>query len=281
MRCFSPLLLLATVPAAVSACEGDCIVGITNAWVGNYTTPIHNVMQSMATEISTHILSHPSVDTTMTYLAPILTAYHDQAYHNMETGIFPSYFHGKCLDKSGQEPPGCPNPDCPVVCGTPGSLVHFFPKLRYIAFNQTCHLLQKLSSPNSPTYNRVETLVLDASRSPLPPDERRRHAFSRVFSRNVVGGMQDSQGGASSALDLLSGFGSGAGPSGLHTGLPDGPGKVVSKRAQDIKAGLRSIFQQMCPLLQESCGGNGVEKTNGLPHCSWEAAMKEYILSFP
>ncbi len=219
----------------------------------------------------------------MTYLEPIVAAYRTQAYQSMETGIFPSFFHGKCLDKKGQVPAGCPNPNCPVVCGTPGSMVHFFPELRYIAYNQTCHLLEKLSRPNSPSYNRVETLVLAASRTPLPPDERRRRrAFSRVFSRNMVGGKQDSQGDTGSLRDSLSGVRSGTGPSGLHTGLPrDGSGTVVSKRAQDVRAGLRSIFQQVCPLLQQACGGNGVEETNGLPRCSWEAAMKEYITSFP
>ncbi|PIL23253.1 hypothetical protein GSI_14563 [Ganoderma sinense ZZ0214-1] len=226
----------------------------------------------------------------MTYLEPIQAAYRTQAYQNMETGIFPLHFHGKCLDKNGQEPAGCPNPDCPVVCGTPGSMVHFYSLLRFIAFNQTYHLLESLAAPGSPSYNRVETLVLKASQSPPPPDERRRRrVFSRFFSRDVVdamAGTQDGSGGRSSPRDSLSGSGfvSGAGPSsGSHTGLglPSGPGRRVSKRTQDVRAGLRSILQQIRALLLQACGGNGVDKTNGLPDCSWEAAMKEYILSFP
>lgn len=228
------------------------------------------------------------METTKTYLEPFLTAYRTQAYQNMETGIFPSYFHGKCLDKNGQEPAGCPDPDCPVVCGTSGSMAHFYPRLRYIAFNQTCRLLEKLSSANSPSYNRVETLVLDASRSPPPPDERRRRrTFSRVFSRNVtddIADLRNNKDHYDSPRDSPSVLGSGAGPSsGLRTGFPNDSyaTRVVSKRTQDVKAGLRSIFQRTCPLLQEACGGNGVEQTNGLPHCSWEAAMKQYILSFP
>lgn len=36
-------LLLVTVPATVSACEGDCIVGITNAFIGNYTERVRQV----------------------------------------------------------------------------------------------------------------------------------------------------------------------------------------------------------------------------------------------
>ena len=142
MRFLLSLLLLA-LPTIVSACEGDCIVGTTNAFVGNYTTPVNTAMGKMvrfiplfygplkqlclrihaasftqALQISNLIPSHPSVDTAMNYLEPVLAAYRTQAYQNMKTGIFPSYFHGKCLDGNGQEPAGCPDPDCPVVCGT-------------------------------------------------------------------------------------------------------------------------------------------------------------------
>ena len=46
MRFFVSLLLLA-VPSIVSACEGDCIVGVTNAFVGNYTILIDLVFRSL------------------------------------------------------------------------------------------------------------------------------------------------------------------------------------------------------------------------------------------
>ncbi|TBU46704.1 hypothetical protein BD309DRAFT_887948 [Dichomitus squalens] len=292
-------LLLLAVPATVSACEGDCIVGTTNAWLSNYTAPIQTAMESIATQISRLIPSHPSIDTTFNYLNPIITAYHDQSYQNMENGIFPSYFHGKCLDKNGNEPAGCPNPDCPVVCGTPGSMVHFFPKLRYIAFNQTLHLLETLSSPGSPSYDRMEELVLDASQR--PPDERRRRGFSRVFSRSVTDGinvMQNNKNGAGSlvpGLGLVSGSGSGLGSGPGSLDLISGVEELAAasssssnmlapalpKRAQDIKAGLKTIMAQIPALMEEACGGTGDGEKNGLPHCSWEVAMKEYILTFP
>jgi hypothetical protein len=43
---FLNLLLLAclTVPATVNACEGDCIVGITDAFLGNYSEPVQRVI---------------------------------------------------------------------------------------------------------------------------------------------------------------------------------------------------------------------------------------------
>lgn len=98
----------------------------------------------------------------MRWLEPITRTYADKAYDGMEVAIFPSYFHGKCL-VDGVEPDGCPNPDCPVVCGTPGSLVHFYGKLRYLAYNQTRHILKELSTPGSATYEQVEQNVLEGS----------------------------------------------------------------------------------------------------------------------
>ncbi|KZV75881.1 hypothetical protein PENSPDRAFT_680614 [Peniophora sp. CONT] len=41
-------------------------------------------------------------------------------------------FRGKYQQDDG-EPEGCPNPDCPVVCGIPGSLVDIYSTLRFFA----------------------------------------------------------------------------------------------------------------------------------------------------
>ena len=40
-------LLLFAAPVAVSACEGECIVQITNAFLGNYTEHIQTVFESI------------------------------------------------------------------------------------------------------------------------------------------------------------------------------------------------------------------------------------------
>lgn len=101
----------------------------------------------------------------------------------MENAIFPSYFHGKCL-RDGVTPPGCPNPDCDVVCGTPGSLVHFYPKLRYIAFNRTRSGLQALVAPGSDVYNQVERVVLDSANQGQEDIPRRDGRISRFSLSN-------------------------------------------------------------------------------------------------
>ncbi|OJT07565.1 hypothetical protein TRAPUB_1588 [Trametes pubescens] len=291
MRFTTLVPLFLAVPATVFACEGDCIVAITNAILGNYSRPLENVMKSMAAQISNIIPSHPDEQTTMTYLQPIISAYQKEAYQGMETAIFPNFFHGKCLDAQGIEPDGCPNPDCPIVCGTPGSMVHYYSKLRFIAFNETYHHLERLCTPGTDTYKRVEQAVVGAAGH----DERRRSS-SRIYSRalsNAVNVAHSNKGSGSSTAPG-SGSGSGSGhdsalgsrPKDHKTSTPEisTPKMLVPiflKRADDVKSGLKSIMQQCHGLLEEACGGDGVQETNGLPECSWEGAMKEYILSFP
>ena len=111
----------------------------------------------------------------MSYLQPIISAYNSSSYDDMERAIFPSYFHGKC-QRNGVDPPGCPNPDCPVVCGTPGSLVHFFPALRSIAFNRTRDALEQLCSPGHEAYAQAEHSVIQAAATPYRRGDKRRRA---------------------------------------------------------------------------------------------------------
>ncbi|TFY60958.1 hypothetical protein EVJ58_g4822 [Rhodofomes roseus] len=159
MRRNSVLALLAlSVPATVSACEGECIVKITNAYVGNYTTPVDAVMR----------------------ILPLLSAYDAAAYIGMETAVFPRFFHGKCA-VHGADPPGCPNPDCPVVCGTPGSMVHFFPTLRYLAYNETRARIEAAADPEGATYKLVEQNVLNAAN-----DHRHTMRLGRIMPRSTA-----------------------------------------------------------------------------------------------
>ncbi|PSR79163.1 hypothetical protein PHLCEN_2v7134 [Hermanssonia centrifuga] len=239
---FSALHLLAffAVPVTVSACEGDCIVGITNAFISNYTDPVHGVLENIASQISNMLPKHPSSASSLHYLKPITDAYSKDAYDGMETAIFPNYFHGKC-QQNGVDPPGCPNPDCPVVCGTPGSLVHFYGKLRYIAFNQTKHILQSLATPGSDTYQQVEQDVLNAANANMK-------RMSRIYAH--------------------------ANPYGTTP-------MFLKKREDDIKTNLKRILAKIPSLMERTCGGSGDGETNGLSDCSWEDPMKAYILSFP
>ncbi|KAF8636939.1 hypothetical protein AX17_003190 [Amanita inopinata Kibby_2008] len=239
------LLLLALSKTALS-CEGDCMTGITNAYVGNFSVPVHTVLSETANEIDSKLIQehgYPLSNAPIDYLASVLIEWHKEAHGAMQTALFPEFFHGKCQQPvyaaDGSivdmvDPPGCPNPDCPVVCGTPGSMVHFFPKLRFIAFDATRRLLRNLSAPGSASYQQVEAAVLrDAVK------------ISRRSLRFARAGLPLDKGGA----------------------------KVVEE--------LGLILGQIPSRLERICGGTGTGKTNGLRDCSWERPMKEYILSFP
>jgi len=51
MNFLLPLFILVAAPVAVSACEGECIVGITNAFLGNYSSPIQSVLDDIVSYI--------------------------------------------------------------------------------------------------------------------------------------------------------------------------------------------------------------------------------------
>jgi len=254
-----PILLLAS-PVSVFACEGMCIVGVTRVWMGNYTSPTNAVIQHLAQEISQTLLPAESESDLMSYLGPIISTYKDDSYDGIRTAIFPSYFHGKC-QRNGVDPPGCPNPDCRVVCGTPGSLVHFYPKLRYIVYNYTRSALQRLCSPGNDAYERFERAVVQAaSRHDRRGGERRRVPW---FEYVVTGG-----GG-----ELARGLVQGRNFSHART--------RETKSEESVKKQLKNIMRQASSLLETACGGPASEDEKALPNCSWEEAMKAYILTFP
>jgi hypothetical protein len=166
----------------------------------------------------------------------------------MENAIFPSYFHGKCQEPAtGIDPPGCPNPDCPVVCGTPGSMVHFYSHLRSLAYKATVRLIGEIAKPSSSAFRKVEKLVTSGASSRTA--RQRRFRFMRF----------DDDGQLQSAMDL---------------------GTQMERRSSHVQKTLESTFGQFGAILDGVCGGTD-GSTDSLPNCSWEQAMKEYILTFP
>ncbi|KAI0262527.1 hypothetical protein BC834DRAFT_971902 [Gloeopeniophorella convolvens] len=221
-----PILLL-TIPFSVLACEGECIVGITHAWVGNYTTPLDSAFDSLAAQIAQELLHGDHINA-QAALRPIRTTYDSGAYDGMRTAIFPSYFHGKCENADGVDPPGCPNPDCAVVCGTPGSLVHYFSTLRFIAYNYTTHALQRVAAPGGDAYAQAERAVVKAAAG----DARRNFPY-------------------------------------------------VRKREESVKKRFGEIVKDLGAQVEHACGGRAGEEADALPGCSWENAMRPFILSYP
>ena len=165
----------------------------------------------------------------------------------MENAIFKSYFHGKCENATtGIDPPGCPNPNCPVVCGTPGSIVHFYSKFCSLAFDATVHLFDEIIKPSSAAYQKFEASVVSATSSSPSAENRQR----------MVRFMREVDWVAKPRVGFYK-------------------GKNIEKRAsEDIRDKLQTILQQFTSKMKSICG-------NELRFCSWEAEFKQYILSFP
>ena len=225
-------------------------------------------------------------------MEPIASAYHAESPSLLEKAIFPSFFHGKCqrFSKDGSDPPGCPNPDCPVVCGTPGSMVHFYSTLRYIAFNSTKTLLESLTTPGNPAFeetsDRVKRLMLAAEKREL--DDINTEA-KEVITDAYIDSRNSSHAMASTNMPDH-----GEEKSTIHSRLfarqlssfarhhsKRHLSRKFKKSATAPPGTVAPILAQFDPMFDKECGGNTRDAPDGLPKCSWEKEMKRYILSFP
>jgi len=175
------LVLFSTWLGQTSACEGDCIVGLTKALIGNYSQFVDNMVQSLASDIQQKLLPEQSPEDVSKILDPVLSQYQKQAYNSMEAAEFPGFFHGKC-QVNGVDPKGCPDPNCPVVCGTPGSIIHFYNTFVNIAFNITMQGVANITSPTntSSQFSEIQKEVTSACQG----GAQRRRRFA-MFSSNT------------------------------------------------------------------------------------------------
>ncbi|KAG2038351.1 hypothetical protein BDR03DRAFT_1091205 [Suillus americanus] len=219
MQLILPMLSLLLAPVAVTACEGDCIIDITNEYLNRYENILLTTLQNLATQISEQLV--PAAcrrENSIVYFAPVLTAYNLTAYNSLENAIFPSYFHGKCQDANGVNPSGCPNPDCPKVCGTPGSMVHFYPTLIKIVFDGTVSLLANLTAPGSKPYNQLQQMVMaDVNEG----QKKRMENLSRIMPLRSRAAIQ-------------------------------------ARSAHSIQQGLKKIMKELRPTMLETCGGSNL-----------------------
>ncbi|KAK0458904.1 uncharacterized protein EV420DRAFT_1334075 [Desarmillaria tabescens] len=168
---------LSALPVIAFACEGECITGVTAGFVNDVRELLKTIFPDVVSQVY-KALDIPSPDDSrcLALVNPMLAAFEKQALPSFQHAIFPSFFHGKC-QVNGVDPDGCPNPDCPVVCGTPGSLIHFYPILLEIVYNSTMAVVQDITSPHSDAYQETQKTVFDT----LPPhfSSPRMFRFSR------------------------------------------------------------------------------------------------------
>ena len=72
-------------------------------------------------------------------------------------------------------------------------------------------------------------------------------------------------------------------PTAAYGPAPYGARRVVEARASanDVRTALQEIMKDVPDRLATICGGTPEDSPNGLPACSWEQAMKAYILTWP
>jgi len=174
------MLLALLSSTLVSACEGDCIDGLTKALIGNYSHPVQAVFSALAIDLAEQALPSHSRTRAASILQPVLSLYNRQAYESMRAAEFPGFFHGKC-QVNGVDPKGCPKPDCSVVCGTPGSIYHFYSTFVHIAYNTTLYGIVDSTSPNNSTsqYHAIKKSVLNDY-----PRYKHSRSFGRYSSRS-------------------------------------------------------------------------------------------------
>ncbi|KAK0496081.1 hypothetical protein EDD18DRAFT_1168744 [Armillaria luteobubalina] len=175
----SLLFTLSALPVIAFACEGECITGVTAGFVAGMLGFLKSeVLPGFVRELYTLMdVPTPSDDSQLLSLAePLLDAFEKDAPPCFQENIFPRYFHGKC-QVNGVDPPGCPKPDCPVVCGTPGSMVHYFDKLVEIVLDSTMTVCRNMTSPDSTVYKAMEKNMLKTISS--HSSSRRTFRFSR------------------------------------------------------------------------------------------------------
>ncbi|KAJ7634684.1 hypothetical protein FB45DRAFT_909554 [Roridomyces roridus] len=163
------VFIFAAIPLHVAACEFECQTGTCNTVLANYETAVKETTSAIAEDIETRGL----VSTPRPKLqSQLMEGYKDCSFETLNATVFPGYFHGKCQNKTtGIDPEGCPNPDCPVVCGTSGSMVHYYSIFRGLSFNATAASLvravkdirskseQSRRSENASDWNSVEKRV--------------------------------------------------------------------------------------------------------------------------
>lgn len=152
-------------------------------------------------------------------------------------------------------------------------MVHYYTRLRYIAFNATWHLLHDLTRTGSVVFNQVQTGIENAQnaavRRSLPTDEK----LLGVLGLGSVVGMGEAS-GVAQHLNLRSTW--------LRDPQPQRQTiEAKGRRDTQTRNALEGIFKRIKYSLEQICGGTGTGQTNGLPYCSWEQQMKQYILTFP
>ncbi|KAG7095413.1 hypothetical protein E1B28_006162 [Marasmius oreades] len=240
--CVSTLVALLLFSSAY-ACEEVCKSGTISKLMDKYTT---DVLEPYFARKEEQFQVPHSLD-------PLRHAIQLECPDVLNANVF-GYFRGKC-QRNGIEPKGCPNPDCPSRCGTPGSMVHFFPKLRRLGFESIRTVIKNHTDPTSPTYKQIQARVEQGR-------ELRKKGAPMRFQPRTYGNRDI----PISVLYMRQ-------PFEIHPKMED----VYNHK----RSGDSDILHEFVPGFEASCGYKAEESGTDLKNCSWEAEMKNFILQFP
>ncbi|KAI3622363.1 hypothetical protein WG66_015729 [Moniliophthora roreri] len=236
------IVALFTVPALIYACEEHCMNGTSDEFKRRYSPIFLNFFKQAEKDLGV-----PNS------LQPLWAAWDGAASDCLRETIF-HHFRGKC-QRNGIEPEGCPNPSCPVRCGTPGSMVYHYPILERLAFIAVHNTYSNLTQPNSHVVQQIRDRVSNSK-------SKRDIAYMRFQPRAY-------------AHDVPLPFYFMREPFTIRSSADEG------LYTRESPGHLEVVLEKLAVGLKQHCGYEE-HSTKGLAdRCSWKEEMKEFILQYP
>lgn len=161
------------------------------------------------------------------------------------------------------------------VCGTPGSMVHFYDKLTSIVFDTVESSLNDVLSSSHVDYKRLQQSVISAARSSSPSSlspGSDNVAYFQPPSRQDTPSLP-LNGGSLIPLRRKRGLDTLAMRPVLQR-IGKRRSAKVDHGSNDVADRLQSAMKEARTVLRRECGGD-------LQQCSWERDMKVRIFAFP
>ncbi|KAK1224792.1 hypothetical protein PQX77_012276 [Marasmius sp. AFHP31] len=214
---------------------------------------VEEVMRRYYTVVEPHFARKEQELQVPRALDPLRQAFQLYSPDALHRYIF-KFFRGKC-QRNGIEPEGCPNPDCPSRCGTPGSMVHFYPTFRRLAFTAIRDTIKNQTAVGSPVYKQIQARVeqkrvVGAKEAPL-------RLLPRAYANRDM---------SVPILYMRQPF----------EVYPEVEGPLF-KRGEDFANAMEKLPSEF----ESDCGFQAKESPTDLSNCSWEREMKGFILQFP
>ncbi|KAL0577195.1 hypothetical protein V5O48_004793 [Marasmius crinis-equi] len=243
---FLSTVVLCILPALVFACEEVCMNGTVAETLRIYTT---RVLEPLFGHKEQELQAPRCLD-------PLRRAVQVHSPDALHSYIFKGFFHGKC-QRNGIEPEGCPNPDCPSRCGTPGSMVHFYSTFRRLAFNAIRDTIGNQTENGSPVYKQMEACI--EQRGTVRRKEAPLRLLPRVYANRDL------------SLPILY----------MREPFEVYPGVEGAMFKRQKEQSVATHLQDLAQELEGYCGLEAKESRTDLKKCSWEKEMKKFILQYP